>query len=72
MVDHERWFAARQISDDALKLVRFALHEQPDNFLKPTISGKLMLEFHDLVESLLVCHFPTIPATTLRVASLVK
>jgi len=72
IVDEERWFAARQISDDALKLIRFSLREAPTEFLKPTIPGKTLLEFHDLVESLLVCHFPTIPATTLRVASLVS
>ena len=71
-VDEERWFAAREISDEALKLIRFALREAPQDFLKPTIPGTLLLEFHDLVESLLVCHFPTIPATSLRVASLVE
>jgi DNA repair protein RecO (recombination protein O) len=72
MVDNERWFAARNISDEALKLIRFALREAPAEFLKPSIPGAFLLEFHDLVESLLVCHFPTIPATTLRAASLVK
>jgi DNA repair protein RecO (recombination protein O) len=70
-VDQESWFAAREISDDALKLIRFSLRESPNEFLKPTIPGQTLLEFHDLVESLLVCHFPTIPATSLRVASLV-
>ncbi len=71
-VDEEQWFAAREISDEALKLVRFTLKERPENLLKPALAGKLLLEYHDLVESLLVCHFPTIPATTLRMASMVN
>ncbi|MBU0531460.1 MAG: DNA repair protein RecO [Candidatus Uhrbacteria bacterium] len=71
IVDEEQWFAAREISDEALKLVRFALKERPEELLKPSIPGQLLLEYHDLVESLLICHFPTIPATSLRVASVV-
>lgn len=70
--DEEQWFAAREISDEALKLVRFSMKEHPVELLKPAIEGKLLLEFHDLVESLLICHFPTIPATSLRVASVVE
>lgn len=70
--DEERWFSARDISDEALKLLRFSIKETPDDLLKPAIKGELILEFHDLVESLMVCHFPTIPATSLRIASLVE
>jgi len=70
--DEERWFAARDISDEALKLLRFSIKETPNELLKPTIKGELILEFHDLIESLMVCHFPTIPATSLRIASLVE
>jgi len=71
ITDEEQWFAAREMSDEAIKLVRFSMKEKPGELLKPAIEGKLLLEFHDLVESLLICHFPTIPATSLRVASVV-
>lgn len=70
--NEEQWFAARRISDEALKLLRYSLKESHANLLKPTIPGKLLLEFHELVESLMVCHFPTIPATSLRVASVIE
>lgn len=65
---NEQWFSARPLSDDALKLLRFALSERFADLLRPRLGGKVLSEYHDAVEGLLVAHFPTIPATTLRAA----
>ncbi len=66
--DKEQWFSARLLSDDVLKLMRFALSERFADLLRPRLSGEILDQYHEAVEALLVAHFPTIPATTLRVA----
>jgi len=66
--DREQWFSARPLSDDVLKLMRFALSERFAELLRPRLSGEVLTEYHEAVEGLLVAHFPTIPATTLRAA----
>lgn len=66
--DNEQWFSARPLSDEVLKLMRFALSERFAELLRPRLSGEVLVEYHEAVEGLLVAHFPTIPATTLRAA----
>lgn len=68
--DQEQWFASRVISDGALKLLRYALAEPFDAHLRPHLPGELLTEYHEAVESLLVSHFPVIPANSLRSACL--
>jgi len=69
--DQETWFAARATKDETLKLVRFALMESFDAQLRPHLPGVVLADFHETVESLIVSHFPTIPAASLRSACLV-
>lgn len=66
----EQWFAARPVQDNTLKLVRFAMSEKFDDLLQLRLPGHLVPEFHDLVESLVIAHFPVIPTSTLRSAAL--
>lgn len=67
----EQWFAARPMDDDTLKLIRFAISEAYPDQLKPHLSGQTLGAFHEATESLIICHFPTIPANSLRGACLV-
>lgn len=69
--DQEQWFSARPLSDDALKLVRFAMSERFDEQLRPNLPGEALADFHETVESLIISHFPTIPASSIRGACLV-
>lgn len=62
----EHWFASRQISDHTIKLIRFALEESFINQLNPHISGQLLDDFHEVTESFIVSHFPTIPVNSIR------
>ena len=64
--DQEQWFAARTISDSALKLLRYALAEPFDAHLRPHLTSELLTEYHDAIESLLISHFPVIPGNSLR------
>jgi DNA repair protein RecO (recombination protein O) len=64
--DQEQWFSARTMTDEALKLVRFALSEGFDAQLRPHLSGVDLTGFHEATESLMISHFPTIPASSLR------
>lgn len=66
--DNEQWFAARALSDEALKLIRFGLGEPLAAQLRPHLAGELLEEYHEAVESLMVSHFPVIPANSLRAA----
>jgi DNA repair protein RecO (recombination protein O) len=68
--DPEGWFASRPMPDEVLKLLRFALSEPFDNHLNLHLPGNTLLDFHEAVESLLIAHFPTIPANSLRAASM--
>ncbi len=67
----EQWFAARNIQDNTLKLVRYAMSEHFVNLLHLRLPGPLVPEFHDLVESLVIAHFPVIPAASIRSAVIV-
>lgn len=69
--DGETWFAARAMSDEALKLLRFSLSESFQDQLRPHLPGETLEAFHDAVESLIVGHFPVIPGSSLRGACLV-
>jgi DNA repair protein RecO (recombination protein O) len=66
--DREQWFSSRPLSDEVLKLMRFAMIEKFAELLRPHLSGEILDEYHEAVEGLIVAHFPTIPATTLRAA----
>lgn len=66
--DEAQWFSARSIMDDVLKLLRFGLHEPFEVHLRTYLPGKDLSGFHEAVESLIVSHFPTIPASSLRSA----
>ncbi|HBO99942.1 MAG: repair protein RecO protein [Candidatus Uhrbacteria bacterium GW2011_GWF2_41_16] len=64
--DAEQWFSARPISDESLKLVRLALHGTFSDLLRVRIPGHTLPAFHEVVESLMYTHFPTIPVVSLR------
>jgi DNA repair protein RecO (recombination protein O) len=66
--DQDQWFAARSITNESLKLLRFALEESFDTHIKPRLRGEDLVGFHEAVESLIVSHFPMIPASSLREA----
>jgi DNA repair protein RecO (recombination protein O) len=66
--DKEQWLAVQSISDDTLRLLRFALSERFAELLRPKLTSRVLLGYHEATEGLLVAHFPTIPATTLRAA----
>ena len=68
--DQEHWFAARPMTDNVLKLIRFAMSEGFEQQLRPHLSGQVLLEFHDALESLIVSHLPSIPVNSLRAACL--
>lgn len=65
-IDQEQWFSARQLSGSALKLLRHGISESFENQLRIHLSGADLLAFHEAVESLIIAHFPTIPASSLR------
>lgn len=64
--DPEQWFAARHIADDTLKLMRYAMISTFEDLLLVRLPGPLIPEFHDLVESLVIAHFPIIPALSIH------
>ena len=65
--DHkEQYFSARSMTDETLKLIRFALAESFEEQLKPHLSGESLMNFHEAIESLIISHFPSIPAISLR------
>ena len=66
--DEEQFFSAREIVDDSLKLIRFALGESFEDQLKPHLKSDALLGFHEALESLIISHFPTIPAVSVRSA----
>lgn len=66
--DQEQWFSAKGLPDDVLKLMRFGLSESFEAQTRPHLSGESLLGFHEAVESLMISHFPTIPANSLRAA----
>ncbi|OGL70939.1 DNA repair protein RecO [Candidatus Uhrbacteria bacterium RIFCSPHIGHO2_02_FULL_47_44] len=66
--DREQWFAARLIDDVTLKLLRFALTQEFTEQLRPHLSGNTLASFHETIESLIIAHFPVIPAVSMREA----
>jgi DNA repair protein RecO (recombination protein O) len=66
--DEQQWFSARPMKDETLKLLRFALKKPFEEQLKLHLPGTILLDFHDCIESLIISHFPTIPANSLRAA----
>lgn len=64
----EQWFSARVMADGILKLLRFGIEQPFDSHLRPHLTGEDLLGFHVAVESLIISHFPTIPASSLREA----
>ncbi|TAK03285.1 DNA repair protein RecO [Patescibacteria group bacterium] len=69
--DASQWFAARPMKDETLKLIRFALAERFEHQLRPHLPADTLEAFHEAVESLIISHFPTIPANSLRAACIV-
>mgnify|MGYP001610637705 CR=1 FL=1 len=68
--DQEQWFSARRIDDHVLKLMRFASQESFSSQTRPVLAAEQITWFHDILESYLICHFPTIPAVSIRQACL--
>ena len=66
--DQQQWFASRPMTDGALKLVRFGLEASFASHLRPHLRAEDLLGFHESVESLMISHFPVIPASSLRAA----
>jgi DNA repair protein RecO (recombination protein O) len=64
--DQEQWFAARPLSDGALKLIRFGLSESFPSQLRPHLGADDVSAYHEAVESLIISHFPVIPANSIR------
>lgn len=60
--------AARPIADEIVKLLRLGLAQPILDLLRVRLPGEHLLGFHEAVESLLIAHFPTIPAVSLRSA----
>lgn len=66
--NQEAWFSARTISDETLKLMRFALQEPFAAQTRPHLRGENIGSFHEVLESFIISHFPIIPAVSLRTA----
>jgi DNA repair protein RecO (recombination protein O) len=66
--DAEQWFSARLIDDTTLKLLRFSITQDFPEQLRPHLSGQTLSTFHETIESLIIAHFPVIPAVTMREA----
>ncbi len=66
--DQETWFAARPLTNESLKLLRFALQEPFASHTRPHLRAPDLAGFHEAVESLIISHFPVIPASSLREA----
>lgn len=70
-IDEATWFTARPLDDETLKLVRFSLQQTFQDQLRPHLPYEALSRYHDLVESFIISHFPTIPANSLRASCLV-
>lgn len=69
--DQKQWFSARPMTDDVLKLIRFGLDESFETHMRPRLRAEDLSGFHESIESLMVSHFPVIPASSLRSACVV-
>ena len=68
LANQQAWFSARSISDDTLKIIRFALREPFSSQMRPHLKGEHLDSFHEVLESFVICHFPIIPSVSLRTA----
>ncbi|NQV89991.1 DNA repair protein RecO [Candidatus Uhrbacteria bacterium] len=66
--DQQQWFTARPMTDEVLKLIRFGLGATFEASLRPRLRAEDLEGFHESVESLMISHFPVIPASSLRSA----
>lgn len=66
--DEKTWFTARNMRDDVLKLLRFSLEQPFEAHTRTHLRGQDLDDLHEAVESLLIAHFPVIPAASLRAA----
>jgi DNA repair protein RecO (recombination protein O) len=57
----ERWFAARDLCDESLKLLRLSLESDVERLFRIRLPGFCQEEYYDLVESLALAHFPVLP-----------
>jgi len=64
--DEQQWFSARPINDSTLKLLRFGMGEGFDQQLHVHLTCEDIQGFHNAIESLIISHFPTIPASSIR------
>lgn len=55
------WLRARLIDPDTLKLLRVTRQASWLDIVRLRLSSRVLAEFHDLVEGLVLAHFPTIP-----------
>lgn len=55
----EDWFAAREVSPEAIKLIRFARDRRHAELLKPALKGEEVEVFAQLVHDLILFHLPT-------------
>lgn len=63
--DMNQWFSARVMDPDVLKLMRFAMNETSASHMRPRLSRSLLSGFTESVESLILSHFPVIPANSI-------
>jgi len=68
LANQQAWFSARSISDETLKLIRFALREPFSFQTRPHLKGEHIESFHEVLESFIISHFPIIPSVSLRTA----
>jgi DNA repair protein RecO (recombination protein O) len=54
----ETWFAARDVSDDLVKLMRFARDSDYSDLLRPALHGDIMERFVRRVQDLMMYHLP--------------
>lgn len=66
----EHWFSARPMDDETLKLMRFALTQPFVDQMRPHLRAEQIGHFHEVLESFLISHFPTIPLVSVRTACL--
>lgn len=54
----EEWFTARQVSEEAVKLLRFARDEKLEDLLRVPLKGEYVSEFANMVHDLFTFHLP--------------
>ncbi len=57
--DAQDWFAAREISQEALKILRFARLSSYQDLLKLSLTGELIEAYAETVHNLVLTHIPT-------------